>query len=595
MQYISHRNLRFLLHEVLNASDLKRFEYYQDYDKEAFDMALDAAKQIADNVIFPYNKEMDRFKVTVPDGRTVHVHPQLKNIIQSIAEGGWISANAPYEVGGSQMPITLTNCGLATFYAGSVNACYPFLTAGAANLIQTYGSQELKDSYLPNMYSGAWQGTMALTEPQAGSSLSDVVASAEATEKEGVFKIKGQKIYISGGDHDAVDNVVHLLLARMKGAPAGTKGISLFVVPKYRLDGEFNDVTTAGVYGKMGQKNYVAAHLMYGESDDCEGYLIGQANQGLSYMFQMMNEARIGTGLVAFANASAAYYASLKYANERPQGRHPSNKDATQPQILIIEHAEVRRMLLLQKAIVEGGIALLLECSMLSDIAHAADGEEKENAHLLLELLTPMAKTYPSEMGIISVKTAMQSLGGAGYCDDFPIEQYYREIPINTIYEGTTTIHGMDILGRKVMMKNGKAVELFANEIMKVIGEAKAIPNLAAMADKLGLSAQKLSECTRYLIGLAKTETPEVFLADATLYLEYFGYVTIGWQWLKQAVVAQKALVNAEGESELNFYHGKVATANFYFEYELPKTRPLHEKLMSTNRVTMDVDKNWIV
>jgi alkylation response protein AidB-like acyl-CoA dehydrogenase len=538
---------------------------------------------------------MDRFKVTVPDGRTVHVHPQLKNIIQAIADGGWISASASYEQGGSQMPITLTNCGLATFYAASVNACYPFLTAGAANLIATYGSEELKQNYLPNMYSGAWQGTMALTEPQAGSSLSDVIASAEATEKEGVYKIKGQKIYISGGDHDAVDNVVHLLLARLKGAPAGTKGISLFVVPKYRLDGSDNDVTTAGVYGKMGQKNYVAAHLMYGEADNCEGYIVGQANQGLPYMFQMMNEARIGTGLVAFANASAAYYASLKYCNERPQGRHPSNKDATQPQILIIEHAEVRRMLLLQKAIVEGGIALLLECSYLSDVAHAAEGEEKENAHLLLELLTPMAKTYPSEMGIVSVKTAMQSLGGAGYCDDFPIEQYYREIPINTIYEGTTTIHGMDILGRKIMMKNGKAVELFGNEVLKVIGEANTMPNLAPLSQKLGLSAQKLSECTRFLIGLAKTETPEVFLADATLYLEYFGYVTIGWQWLKQAVAAQKALETAEGESELNFYHGKIATADFYFEYELPKTRPLHERLVSTNRVTMNVDKNWIV
>ncbi len=594
MQTISQRNLRFLLHEVLQASDLKRFTYFQDYDKEAFDMAIDAAKQLADNIIEPFNKEMDRFKVTVPDGRTVKVHPQLKNIIGAIADGGWISASAPYEVGGSQMPVTLTNAGLATFYAASVNACYPFLTAGAANLILSFGNEELKKNYLPNMYSGAWQGTMALTEPQAGSSLSDLTTSAEPTGREGIFKIKGQKIYISGGDHDAVDNIVHLLIARVKGAPAGTKGISLFVVPKYRLDGSDNDVTTAGVYGKMGQKNYVAAHLMYGESDNCEGYLVGEQNLGLSYMFQMMNEARIGTGLVAFANASAAYYASLKYANERPQGRHPSNRDATQPQVLIIEHAEVRRMLLLQKSIVEGSIALLMECSYLSDVAHAAEGEEKENAHLLLELLTPMAKSYPSEMGIVSVKTAMQSLGGAGYCDDFPIEQYYREIPINSIYEGTTTIHGMDILGRKIMMKNGKAVELFANEVTKTIIAASQIADLQGVAQKLGLSAQKLSECTKHLIEIAKTETPEIFLADATLYLEYFSNVTIAWQWLKQAIVAHKALTIAEGEDDKNFYHGKLATAQFYFEYELPKTRPLHERLMSSNRVTMDVEKAWI-
>jgi alkylation response protein AidB-like acyl-CoA dehydrogenase len=595
MQNISQRNLRFLLHEVLQAPDLQRFEYFQDYDKEAYDMAIDAAKQIADSVIAPFNKEMDRFKVTVPDGRTVHVHPQLKTIIKSIADGGWISATAPYEHGGSQMPVTLANCGLATFYAASVNACYPFLTAGAANLILSYGNDELKANYLPHLYSGAWQGTMALTEPQAGSSLTDITASADPTEREGVFKIKGQKIYISGGDHDAVDNVVHLFLAKIKGAPAGTKGISLFVVPKYRLDGSDNDVTTAGVYGKMGQKNYVAAHLMYGEADNCEGYLVGEAHHGLTYMFQMMNEARIGTGLVGFANASAAYYASLKYANERPQGRHPSSKDATLPQVLIIEHAEVRRMLLLQKAIVEGGISLLLESSILADIAHVAEGEEKENAHLLLELLTPMAKSYPSEMGIVSVKTAMQSLGGAGYCDDFPIEQYYREVPINTIYEGTTTIHGLDILGRKVMMKNGKAVQIFAQKVIETIGKAAEIPELQGFAQKLGLSAQKLNECTMHLIGLAQSEKPEVFLADATLYLEYFSYVTIGWQWLKQAVAAHKALVTAEGEDEINFYQGKLATNAFYFEYELPKTRPLHERLMSNNRITLEVKKEFLV
>jgi alkylation response protein AidB-like acyl-CoA dehydrogenase len=587
---ISHRNLRFLLHEVLQVTDLQRFEYYKDYDKDAFDMALDAAKQIADNVIEPYNKEMDKFKVTVPDGRTVHVHPQLKEIIKAIAEGGWIGSGSPYEVGGSQMPIVLNSAGIATFYAASVNACYPFLTNGAANLILTFGSEQLKNDYIPSLYSGKWQGTMALTEPQAGSSLSDLTTSATPTDRDGVFKIKGQKIYISGGDHDAVDNIVHLLLARIDGAPSGTKGISLFVVPKYRLDGSDNDVTTAGVYGKMGQKNYVAAHLMYGEADNCEGYLVGEPHKGLSYMFQMMNEARIGTGLVGFANASAAYYAALKYANERPQGRHLSNKDLSQPPVLIIEHADVRRMLLLQKAIVEGGIALLMECSLLADIAHVGEGEEKENANLLLELLTPIAKTYPSEMGIVAVKNAMQTLGGAGYCDDFPIEQYYREIPINTIYEGTTTIHGLDILGRKVMMKNGKAVQLLAAEVMKIIGDATLIPDFQPLAQKLGFTAQKLNECTMHLIGLAQKERPEVFLADATLFLEYFGTFTIAWQWLKQAVVAHKALSTAEGEQDINFYKGKIHTAKFFFEYELPKTRPLHEKLMNDSRLTLDID-----
>jgi alkylation response protein AidB-like acyl-CoA dehydrogenase len=595
-QYVSYRNLRFLLHEVLNASSvLKKYDYYQDYDQEAYDMAMDAVKQIADTQLFPYLKEMDRYKVTVADG-TVHVHPQLKNVIQSLAQGGWIAAHASYEKGGSQMPLVLMNSGLFSLYSANINTAYAFLTTGAANLISTFGSEALQAAFVPEMYSGNWQGTMALTEPQAGSSLSDVVTSAELRE-DGSYAIKGQKIYISGGDHDCVENVVHLLLARIKGAPAGTKGISLFVVPKKRLeDGAYrsNDVTTAGVYGKMGQKNYVAAHLMFGEKDDCQGYLVGQEHKGLSYMFQMMNEARIGTGLMATGNASAAFYASLKYANERPQGRHPSNKDASQPQVLIIEHADVKRMLLFQKSVVEGSIALLLQCSLYADLVHVGDAETKEKCHLLLELLTPIVKSFPSEYGIQSVKVAMQSLGGAGYCDDFPIEQHYREIPINSIYEGTTAIHGMDLLGRKVMLEKGKAMQLFAKEVMKTIGEAQTHEGLKPFGDKLGLVAQKLQQCTQHLIGLAMSERAEVFLADATLYLEYFSLVTIGWQWLVQGIVAQNALATAANEDETNFYQGKIHTLRYYFEYEIPKTRGLHERLISSDRLTTEMKGAYI-
>jgi alkylation response protein AidB-like acyl-CoA dehydrogenase len=593
-QFISSRNIRFILHEMLNVADLQRFEYYQDYDKSAFDMAIDAAKQIAETAIFPYNREFDKFKVKVENNVT-HVHPQLKNLIKAVADGGWICSTAPYEVGGGQMPHVLTSAGIANFYAASCNAAYPFLTSGAANLIISFGNQALKDSYIPDMISGKWQGTMALTEPQAGSSLSDVITSATPTDKDGVYKIKGQKIYISGGDHDTVDNIIHLTLARIKGAPAGTKGISLFVVPKFRLDGTPNDVTTAGIYGKMGQKNYTAAHLMYGEGDDCEGYLVGEAHHGLAYMFQMMNEARIGTGLLAFGNTTAAYYASLKYANERPQGRHPSNKDLTLPQVLIIEHADVRRMLLMQKAVAEGSIALLLQASLYNDIAHAAQGEEKDNALLILELLTPICKSYPSEMGIVAIKNAMQVLGGAGYCDDFPIEQFYREIPINSIYEGTTTIHGMDLLGRKVMMKNGAAMKLLAKEIMDSIEKATQHTTLLPYAQKLGKSAQKLNEVTQHLIQLAMKEDAQVFLADATLYLEYFGNVVMGWIWLKQGIVANAGLENAANEEEANFYKSKIQTLKYFFEYELPKTKGLHERLMSSERVTLETDATLLV
>jgi alkylation response protein AidB-like acyl-CoA dehydrogenase len=598
-QYLNYRNLRFLLFEMLEADKLKRFPFYADYDRGAMEMALDAAKQIADTHLYPYYVEMDRKKAVFEDG-IVKTHPQLKTIIKAVGEGGWIAAHAPAEYGGMQMPFTLAYAGLLSFYSASVNACYPFLTQGAANLILNFASEELKQTYLPHMYSGDWQGTMALTEPQAGSSLTDITSSAEPLNTEGgMYKISGQKIYISGGDHDAVDNVVHLLLARIKGAPAGTKGISLFVVPKYRPEnGDLvpNDVTCAGIYGKMGQKGYVAAHLMYGEKDNCIGYLVGQPHRGLTYMFQMMNEARIGTGLVAAGAASAAYYASLKYANERPQGRHPSNKDPNSAPVLIIEHADVKRMLLFQKAVTEGAIALLSLCSYYADVAEqSTDEEEKTNAHLLLELLTPIAKSYPSEMGVQSVSAAMQTLGGAGYCDDFPIELIYRDIRVNAIYEGTTGIHGLDLLGRKVSLHNGKATQLFGNEIINTATEALKHERLAVYAQKLGETAQRLSALTQDILKHGKENGPEMMLADATLYLDYFSTVTIAWMWLKQGIVAEKALKNGAAGEDVPFYESKIAALRYFFDYELPKTRTWHVQLANMEKLTVALEKEYIV
>ncbi len=589
-QYISTRNLKFLLHEVFEATSLNQYEYYQEYDKEAFDMTMDASKQLSDTKLFPYYTEMDKQKAYFENG-TVKVHPQLKPIIKAIAEGGWISAHNSFEEGGQQMPLTLLNAALLIMYSANANAAaYAFLTQGASNLIQSFGSQELKDQFIPKMYAGDWQGTMALTEPQAGSSLIDLTSSAELTE-EGHYKISGQKIYISGGDHEAVDNVVHLLLARIKGAPAGTKGISLFVVPKLRAEnGTFvsNDVTTAGIFGKMGQKGYVAAHLMLGEKEDCRGYIVGHPNMGLRYMFQMMNEARIATGLMATGTASGAYYAALQYTQERAQGRHPSNKDATQPPVTIIEHADVRRMLLLQKAMVEGSASLLLQCSYYADLHQVAEGETKEKAHLLLELLTPIAKSYPAEAGIRAVSEGMQCLGGAGYCDDFPLEQYYRDIRINAIYEGTTTIHGMDLLGRKIIMKEGKAMQLLSAEIQELILACLKDERIAPYAKKLGTSLKELGDTTMHLLGLARKETPETFLADATLYLEYFSLVVLGWQWLLQGQKASAGLTTAATEEEKHFYEGKLLTLRYFMEYEIPKTRGMKERLFSEERVTME-------
>lgn len=594
-RYISTDHLRFLLHEYLQAPRrLGAIASYEHYDAEAYDMVLDAAEQIGDRHLYPAYAIMDREKATCEKG-VVWTHPVLKSGLRAMAEGGWLSTTAPAAVDGQDMPVTLNNAASLIFMAANGNiAAYAHLTTGASNLILHYGSDELKAKYLPGMYAGRFQGTMALTEPQAGSSLSDITATAELQE-DNTYRIVGQKIYISGGDHAAVENVVHLLLARITDAPAGTKGISLFVVPKRRPAGEAwtdNDVITAGIYGKMGQKGYVAAHLMFGENNDCTGYLVGEPHMGLKYMFSMMNEARIGTGIMATGSASGAYYASLKYANERPQGRHPSQKDVTLPQVTIIEHADVRRMLLQQKAIVEGSMALLLEASLWQDLSERGDGVARREAHLLLELLTPVIKTFPSEYGTQSVMQAMQVLGGAGYCNDFPVEQYYRDIRVNAIYEGTTGIHGMDLLGRKVLMERGAALQLLAKHITADVEAATETFPEEAVA--LGTAAQKLGEITQHLGGVFRERGAEAYLADATLYLDYFGLVVIGWHWLRMGAKAQGILDGEGGRQTRDFYCGKLTTMKYYFKYELPKTRALSASLRSETAVTLELEEAWI-
>lgn len=593
MPYVHLRNLQFLLREVIHLEQLKSIDRYADFDMEVADMMLDAAQQLGDQYLYPFYREMDKNKAFYQDGR-VHVNPAVGEGVRALAEGGWLNATWDYEQGGQQLPLTLTSASLFIFHAANANiAAYGLLTSGAANLIRTFGTEALQATYLPKMMSGQWQGTMALTEPQAGSSLSDISTHYTALE-DGSYRIKGQKIYISGGDHDSVDNVVHLLLARKKDGPAGTKGVGLFVVPKFRPEGDQlvdNHVTTAGIYGKMGQKGYVAAHLMYGEQGDCIGYLVGEEFKGLKHMFQMMNEARIGTGLMAAGTASAAYYASLQYAKERPQGRHPDNKDIHSPQVPIIEHADVRRMLFFQKAVVEGSIALLLKCSYFNDLAEAhSDAAVRHRHHLLLELLTPIAKSYPSEYGNEAVSIGMQVLGGAGYTDDFPLEQYFRDIRVNSIYEGTTTIHGMDLLGRKIMMENGQAVHFLTEEIQGVIKAAMAQDDCRAMASSLAQSLGGVQQVMQHLIGLAKNENPRVFLADATLFLDYFALHVLAWVWLEQAQAAVVGLQKAAHETDKAFYRSKLETARYFFHYELPKASGLKRILLADGRITLSAD-----
>lgn len=601
-QFYSKRNLQFLLHEVLDVQSLTQYPYFQDHARETFDMVLDSAEQISEKLLKPLLTDMDRKEPQLVDGK-IKIHPGMFPILKKFGEDGWINAGFSYEEGGQQIPSTVLNSAAFIFQAANYSSSvFPFLTSGAANLIRSFGSQELKDTFTPKMYTGEWQGTMALTEPDAGSSLSDISTTAEPTENEGIYKIKGQKIYISAGDHDGCDNVIHLMLAKIKGGPSGAKGISLFVVPQKRLNNSpftnnnsqliNNDVITAGVYHKMGYKGAPIAHLMVGSSDNTFGYLVGEPHKGLTYMFQMMNEARIGVGMNATAIGTAAYYASLEYAKERPQGRLISDKDMTKPQVQIIRHADVKRMLLFQKAVVEGSLALLTQCSMYADLASVTEGEEQEHYHLLLDLLTPIAKSYPSEMCCLTTSAAVQILGGAGYTTDFPVEQFYREARIHPIHEGTTGIHGLDLLGRKIIIKNGKSLQLLVVEILKTLKKANSIDRLKPFAQKLQTYLGKTDTVTKHLLNLASKDL-EIFLSDATLYLELFGTMTIAWQWLVQAIKAEEALQAGASGDDFDFYQGKIFTLRYFYEYELVKIDALMKRLLSEDNVTVEMEAGW--
>ena len=599
-QFYSKRNLQFLLYEVFDAESLTKYSYFQDHARETFDMVLDSAEQIAEKLLKPLLTEMDRKEPQLVDGK-IKIHEGMFPILKKFGEDGWINAGFSYEEGGQQIPATVLNSAAFIFQAANYSSSvFPFLTSGAANLIRSFGSQELKETFTPKMYTGEWQGTMALTEPDAGSSLSDISTTAEPTENDaecrpGVYKIKGQKIYISAGDHDGCDNVIHLMLAKIKGGPAGAKGISLFVVPQKRPTESAiinNDVITAGVYHKMGYKGAPIAHLMVGSNDNAFGYLVGEPHKGLTYMFQMMNEARIGVGMNATAIGTAAYYASLEYAKERPQGRLISDKDQAKPQVQIIRHADVKRMLLFQKAVVEGSLALLTQCSMYADLASVTEGEEREHYHLLLDLLTPIAKSYPSEMCCLTTSAAVQILGGAGYTTDFPVEQFYREARIHPIHEGTTGIHGLDLLGRKIIIKNGKSLKLLVTEILKTIEKASSIDHLKPFAQKLQVYLGKTDIVTKHLLSLASKDL-EIFLSDATLYLELFGIMTIAWQWLVQGIKAEEALVAGATGDDFDFYQGKIFTLRYFYEYELVKIDALMKRLLSEDNVTVEMEATW--
>jgi butyryl-CoA dehydrogenase len=597
---LDDRDVEFLLHEVLDATALCRLPYFADHGRETFDLVIDSARRFAREVLFPSYRALDEAPPRLVDGH-IRVHPQLKALFPKMVELGLVAAGRPSDVGGAQLPLLISTVASAYLMAGNLSAYgYIGLTAGAAHLIEAFGSDALKRDYMAPMYRGEWTGTMALTEPQAGSSLSDVQTTATPTEN-GDYLLSGSKIFISAGDHDLAGNIVHMTLARLRGAPAGIKGVSLFAVPKMRVEnGNLvdNDISVAGVIHKIGWKGLPSLALNYGERGDCHGWLVGEPNRGIGYMFQMMNEARIMVGVNGVATASVAYHESLAYARTRPQGRPLAAKDPATPQVPIAEEADVRRMLLRQKAIVEGGLALLLRAAIYSDHAnHDPDEGARRRAQLMLDLMTPMAKTFPAEKGFEANALALQIHGGYGYSSEYLPEAWLRDQKLNTIHEGTSGIQAMDLLGRRAVAGGGEALRLFLAEVDKTAARARTAGVDAGWIAEVERGAKLVVDTTMELGRYGAAGDAERMMRHASDYLDLFSTVAIAWQWLEQAAAARDGLAKlapgASGRDE-GFYRAKLAAAQYWIRTELPRIDHL-ARLCSTNEDSYALlDPEWL-
>ncbi len=586
--YTNLNIISYLLFNVHLTEKLLEHDYFSSFDKESLNMLLEAVKDFSDKELYPFIKEMDEKPAYFKEGKII-IHPQFETILKQASEMDLVNAIFSFEEGGMQLPTSAFHCLYFIMEAANNHVTgYLGLTLGAANLIVNFGSQSLKDTYATKMLSLEWGGTMCLTEPQAGSSLSDIKTQAVKVANSDYYLIEGQKIFISAGDHQFADNFVHLVLGRVKGAPQGTKGVSLFVVPNKRPhenNFEDNNVKVLSEFEKMGQRGYCTTHLSFGDDKDCRGWLVGAENKGLSYMFLLMNEARIATGRMGAGIASAAYYASLKYANERPQGRLLNNtgkKDISGEQTLIINHPDVKRMLLLQRSIVEGSLSLIIQTSQYFDTLKVCNDDEKEKYNLLLELLTPIVKTYPAEQGQRAVNNGLQILGGYGFCSDFILQQYYRDIRIMSLYEGTTGIQSLDLLSRKVTIKNGKALHYLVEEMTQTLTEAFNHSELKEYAKQLKDQMGLLKMVMAKLIPKALAGDFENFLADATVFMDFLSTLVIGWQWLKIGVTACNTSKN-NNDLENNLLH----TMAYFYTYEMPKIDSLATILLNDKSLTV--------
>jgi butyryl-CoA dehydrogenase len=570
---VDRRELDFVLFELLNVERLLRYPRFHAYDRGAIRQMLDVAEKIAEQKFLPIAAEIDANEPVIVDGK-VEVPAGVGAALRDYAEAGFFALPFSEEAGGLQAPWFLHTAVGGMFSCANVSVTnYAFLTVAAANLLNAFGSDTLKQTFLPPMLAGRWFGTMCLSEPQAGSSLADISTAAMAGA-DGLYRIKGSKMWISGGDQEITENIVHMVLAKVPGGPPGTKGISLFLVPKRRVNGDgtagpLNNVALAGLNHKMGQRGTSNCLLNFGEDGECLGFLIGERHRGIEYMFHMMNEARIGVGHASAMAGLGGFLHSCEYARTRSQGRRPDLKNAASPQVPIIEHADVRRMLLAQKAAAEGAQALCLYCATLVDeIATMENQGEKGWTASLLGLLTPVVKSWPSEHCLEANKWAIQILGGYGYTRDFPVERLYRDNRLNHIHEGTFGIQGLDLLGRKIAGDHGETLGRFADTMRETATAALAVGPLQQEARQLNGCLDSLARTTQALLAC---DDPLLRLANATIYLDAFGHIVIGWIWLRQAMVAADALAKGGGSTaDRAFYEGKLLTCRYFSRYELP-------------------------
>ncbi|MBJ7308778.1 acyl-CoA dehydrogenase [Rugamonas sp. CCM 8940] len=632
---LSRRDIEFMLYEWLDAAALSRRPRFQEHNRETFDAAIDTAEQIATDLFAPHNKTSDQQEPhAVPDGNCLRVQiiPEVKTALDAFCAAGLMAAGQDFERDGMQLPTVVEKVLSAYFTSANVStAAYLFLTISSANTLLKCGTPEQVRRFVEPMFAGKFFGTMCLSEPQAGSSLSDISSRAEPDPAAGVdgerqYRLRGNKMWISAGEHELAGNIVHLVLAKIPGPDgkliAGVKGISLFVVPKFLVNadgslGERNDVVLAGLNHKMGNRGTSNCLLNFGEGKfqpegkgGAIGYLVGSAHQGLANMFHMMNEARIAVGLGAAVLGYTGYLHALDYARNRPQGRHPAQKDPAQPQLAIIEHTDVRRMLLAQKAYVEGGLGLVLYSARLVDEQRSAETPEaREHAGRLLDFLTPITKSWPSQWCVEANSLAIQVHGGYGYTREYNVEQFYRDNRLNAIHEGTHGIHGLDLLGRKVALQDGALFKAFGGELRKTVRKVRgsvAAPlhagaglpaelaaelagELLAHAAALESAWQRVEQVTQALYAAGDMNKT---LANASAYLEAVGHVVVAWIWLQQAVLAASQLPEASA-ADADFYRGKLQACRFFFRWELPKVEQQLALLESIDTTTLDMQNAW--